>query len=91
MKRVTPWMFATLLAVPMIALAQLPPPNEEEAAKKAEAAAKKTAGEEAAKAALGKAQDRVAQRYYLKHPGASRPVPVVAVSPATATAPAQSK
>jgi hypothetical protein len=85
MNRMTPWLLAALLATPMIALAQLPPPNDEEAAKKAEAAAKKTASEEAAKVALGKAQDRVAKRYYLKHPGAARPVPVVAASPAAAT------
>ena len=88
MKRMTPWMLATMLAMPMIVLAQLPPPNEEEAAKKAEAATKKTASEDAAKAALGKAQDRVAKRYYLQHPGAPRPVPLAA-SPVSTAVPAK--
>lgn len=78
--------FATLLALPVAALAQLPPLTEEESVKKAEAAEKKAASEEAAKAALGQAQDRVAKRFYLKHPGAARPVPVVVAKPATPTA-----
>jgi hypothetical protein len=89
MKRMTLWVLAVLLAAPAIVLAQLPAPNEEEAAKKAEAAAKKTAGDEAAKVALGKAQDLVAQRYYRKHRGAPRPVPVVAATPLATTAPAK--
>jgi hypothetical protein len=91
MKRMTPWIFIALLAAPAIALAQLPSPNEEEAAKKAEAAAKKTTSEEAAKVALGKAQDRTAQRYYLKHPGAARPVPVAAAVSSTTASPAKSR
>lgn len=90
MNRMTPWVFMALLVAPVAAPAQLPPPTEEEAAKIAEAAAKKAASEDAAKAALGKAQDRVAKRYYIKHPGAPKPVPV-AVPPAAAAVPAKSK
>lgn len=91
MKRMSLWALAALLAAPAITLAQLPPPSEQEAANKAEATAKKTASEEAAKVALGQAQDRVVQRYYLKYPDAPRPVPIeAAVSPATAS-PAKSK
>lgn len=72
---------AISLAVPAVALAQLPPPAPEEAAKKAEAAEKKAASEEAAKVALGKAQDRVASRYRARHPAAPGPIPVVTPAP----------
>lgn len=68
------WGLVLVFGVPASALAQLPSPSEGEAVKIAEAAAKKAASEEAAKAALGRAQDRVAQSYYLTHPGAPRPV-----------------
>lgn len=68
---------AALLALPAMGFAQLPALNEEEAAKKAEAAEKKAASEEAAKVALGNAQDRVAKRYRAAHPNAPHPVPVV--------------
>ena len=91
MKPMTLWLLALLLATPAIVLAQLPSPNAEEATKKAEAAAKKTAGDEVAKVALGKAQDRVAQRYYRKHQGAPRPVPVEAAAAVATTAPAKPK
>lgn len=84
MKRSISWMLATVLATPALAAAQLPPPTAEEAAKKAEAAEKKAAGDESAKAALAKAQDRVASRYRASHPDAPRAVPVVV--PATPAA-----
>ncbi|HEY3327986.1 MAG TPA: formate dehydrogenase [Novimethylophilus sp.] len=63
------------------ALAKLPPPTPEEAAKKQIAAEKKVKDEDAAKEALAKAQDRVAQRYRAIRKNAPLPVPVVA--PAT--------
>lgn len=88
MSRLYCGLLLALLVFPVSVFAQLPPLNEEEAAKKAEAAEKKAASEEAAKAALAQAQDRVAKRYYLKHPGAARPVPVAAAKPTVPAAPA---
>jgi hypothetical protein len=80
MNRLKVWMLATLCVSPVLAFAQLPAPTVEEAAQKATAAEKKAAGEEAAKAALAKAQDRVANRYRATHPHAPRPVPVAAAA-----------
>lgn len=77
MNRLNVWMLAAAFFSPISALAQLPAPTAEEAAQKAAAAEKKALGEEAAKAALAKAQDRVASRYRAKNPNAPRPVPVV--------------
>ena len=77
MKRLNVWMLSALLLGPTVVLAKLPAPTPEEAQQKAAAAEKKALGEEAAKAALTKAQDRVASRYRAKNPNASRPVPVV--------------
>ena len=58
--------------------AKLPPPTPEEAAKKQVAAEKKAKEEDAAKEALAKAQDRVAQRYRATRKDAPPPVPVAA-------------
>lgn len=78
MNRLNVWMLAAVLLSPAAALAKLPEPTLEEAQKKAAAAEKKALDEDAAKAALAKAQDRVASRYRATHPNAPRPVPVVA-------------
>lgn len=64
------WSFSTL--------AKLPDPTPEEASKKQAEAEKKAKSEEAAKAALAKAQDRVNQRYRATHKNAPPPVAVVA-------------
>lgn len=77
MNRLNVWMLVAALLSPAAALAKLPEPTPEEAQQKAAAAEKKTLGEEAAKAALAKAQDRVASRYRATHPHAPHPVPVV--------------
>lgn len=58
-------------------MAKLPDPTPEEALKKQADAEKKTASEEAAKAALAKAQDRVNQRYRATHKNAPPPVAVI--------------
>ena len=78
MNRLNTWVLAAVCFNPISAFAQFPAPTAEEAAQKAMAAEKKALGEEAAKAALAKAQDRVASRYRASHPNAPRPVPVVA-------------
>jgi hypothetical protein len=77
MIRLNVWMLAAALFAPAAVLAKLPASTAEEAQQKAAAAEKKALGEEAAKAALAKAQDRVASRYRAKNPNAPRPVPVV--------------
>lgn len=61
MSRYVYFMLAAMLSLP--AYAKLPMPTPEEAARKQAAAEKKAKDEEAAKEALGRAQDRVAQRY----------------------------
>lgn len=76
MNRLNVWMLAAVLLSPAAALAKLPEPTPEEAQQKAAAAEKKALSEEAAKAALAKAQDRVASRYRARNPNAPRPVPV---------------
>lgn len=74
------------------AMAKLPDPTPEEALKKQAEAEKKAASEEAAKAALAKAQDRVNQRYRATHKNALPPVAVLApAAPATTPAPAAKK
>lgn len=75
----TLWMIAlaTMLATSLSANARLPEPTPEEAQKKLADAEKKAKGEEAAKAALAAAQDRVAQRYRATHKNAPPAVPVV--------------
>lgn len=78
MNRLNVWLLAAVLLSPAAVLAKLPEPTPEEAQKKAAAAEKKALGEDAAKAALAKAQDRVASRYRATHPNDPRPVPVVA-------------
>jgi len=78
MKRLKVLILTAVCMSPSFAGAQLPAPTVEEAAKKAAAAEQKAAGEEAAKAALAKAQDRVAGRYRAAHPHAPRAVPVAA-------------
>jgi hypothetical protein len=77
MIRLNVWMLAAALFAPAEVLAKLPAPTAEEAQQKAAAAEKKALGEEAAKAALAKAQDRVASRYRAKNTNAPRPVLVV--------------
>jgi len=77
MKRLNVWMLSAALISPTAVLAKLPAPTPEEAQQKAAAAEKKALGEEAAKAALAKAQDRVVSRYRAKNPHAPRPVAVV--------------
>ena len=52
-----------LLLATHVAWGKLPPPTEAEAQTKKAAAEKKAKDEEAAKQALAKAQDRVAERY----------------------------
>lgn len=78
----TLWMtaWAVVLATSLSANAKLPEPTLEEAQKKLADAEKKAKGEEAAKAALAAAQDRVAQRYRASHKNASPPVPVAAAT-----------
>jgi hypothetical protein len=73
------------------ALAKLPDPTPEEALKKQAEAEKKAASEEAAKAALVKAQDRVNQRYRATHKDAPPPVAVIAPAAPTTPAPAAKK
>lgn len=77
MKRLNVWMLSAALLSPTMVLAKLPAPTPEEAQQKAAAAEKKALGDEAAKAALAKAQDRVASRYRAKNPHAPHPVPVI--------------
>jgi uncharacterized membrane protein len=77
MTRLNAWLLAAALFAPAAVLAKLPAPTPEEAQQKAVAAEKKALSEEAAKAALTKVQDRVANRYRAKNPNAPRPVPVV--------------
>ncbi|HZV99722.1 MAG TPA: formate dehydrogenase [Methylophilaceae bacterium] len=67
------------------AAAKLPPPTPEETQKKQADAEKKAATEEAAKAALEKAQDRVSQRYRAQHKDAPPPVPIVTPAAKTPT------
>lgn len=69
------------LAVGHAAWAKLPEPTPEEAAKKQAAAEKKAQDEEAAKVALGKAQDKVAVKYRATHKNAPKPVPVIIPQP----------
>lgn len=69
-------MWAILISLPIYA--KLPAPGPEELAKKQAAAEKKAQDEEAAKEALGHAQDRVAQQYRARHPNAPQPVPLAA-------------
>lgn len=78
MKLTKTLVLSALLVWPAAAGARLPTPTPEEAAKKAAAADKQALADEAAKQALAKAQDRVAQRYRATHPHAPKPVPVVA-------------
>lgn len=74
------------------AMAKLPDPTPEAAMKKQADAEKKTASEEAAKAALAQAQDRVNQRYRATHKNAPPPVAVITpAAPKTASAPAAKK
>jgi uncharacterized membrane protein len=73
------------------AMAKLPDPTPEEALKKQAEAEKKAASEEAAKAALAKAQDRVNQRYRATHKDAPPPVAVIAPAAPTPPAPAAKK
>ena len=77
------WMTALALvfAASLNAYAKLPDPTPEEAQKKLADAEKKAKGEEAAKAALAAAQDRVAQRYRATHKHAPPPVPVAGPPP----------
>lgn len=77
MKRLNIWMLSIALFSPAVVLAKLPVPTPEEAQQKAAAAEKKALGDEAAKAALAKAQDRVASRYRAKNPNAPHSIPVV--------------
>jgi hypothetical protein len=76
------WTIATLvmLTLSLNAHARLPDPTPEEAQKKLADAEKKAKSEEAAKAALAAAQDRVAQRYRATHKNAPPAVPVVAAT-----------
>jgi len=60
-------MLVAALALPWAAHAQLPTPTPEEAAKKQETAQKKAHDENTAKAALTRAQNRVAERYHATH------------------------
>ena len=76
MKRVWMTALAVVLATSLSANAKLPEPTAEEAQKKLADAEKKAKGEEAAKAALAAAQDRVAKRYRASHKNAPPPVPV---------------
>ena len=80
MNRLNRWTLAAVFFSPISAFAQLPAPTAEQATQKAIAAEKKTLGEEAAKAALVKSQDRVASRYRATHSHALRPVPAVAAN-----------
>ncbi|HQR50568.1 MAG TPA: hypothetical protein PKW44_02885 [Methylophilaceae bacterium] len=59
-------MLCATLALPLAVRAELPPPPEE-AAKKQEAAQKKARDENSARAALTRAQNRVAERYHAAH------------------------
>ncbi|MEO8418672.1 MAG: hypothetical protein ABI475_08110 [Methylophilaceae bacterium] len=73
----------------MNVMAKLPELTPEEILKKQADAEKKAASEEAAKAALAKAQDSVNQRYRATHKNAPPPVAVIApAAPATLSAPA---
>jgi hypothetical protein len=75
-------MLVAALSLPWLAQAQLPPPSPEEAAKKQEAMQKKARDENTAKAALKRAQNRVAERYHAAHtPPAKRPVNLEDVEP----------
>ena len=78
MNRLNAWLLAAAFSTPLAAMAQLPAPSAEEAVQKAAAVEKKALGEEAAKAALARAQERVASRYRARHPNAPRAVPVLA-------------
>jgi hypothetical protein len=79
MKRVL--ILLTALAVGPAAWAKLPAPTPEEAAKKQAATEKKVLDDEAAKVALGQAQDKVAVKYRATHKNAPKPVPVIIPHP----------
>lgn len=80
MKAVLKTVALLVLALSMNAHARLPDPMPEEVQKKLADAEKKAKSEEAAKAALAAAQDRVAQRYRATHKNAPPPVPVAAAN-----------
>lgn len=69
---------ACALLWPLLAGARLPDPTPEDRARQQAAAEKKARDEDAAKAALARAQERVVRRYRATHPGAPKPVLVVA-------------
>lgn len=82
-------MAGALCAAMGLAQAKLPPPTEAEKAKAEEMKAKASAAAEAEKAALAKAQDRVAERYIKEQAAKGIMVRPTPVTQATATVPSQ--
>lgn len=80
MSRLAPILLAALLSLP--AYARLPAPSPEDAVRKQAAAEQKARDEDAAREALGRAQDGVAQRYRVKHSQAPKPVAIAATATA---------